>query len=38
MHEMMEATRQWAKPNWLGKNIALYILKYFRKKGRDKWA
>jgi hypothetical protein len=25
MHEMMEATRQWAKPDWLGKNVDLYI-------------
>jgi hypothetical protein len=25
IREMMEATRQWAKPDWLGKNVDLYI-------------
>jgi hypothetical protein len=24
-HEMMEATRQWIMPDWLGKNVDLYI-------------
>jgi hypothetical protein len=25
MYEMIEAARQWAKPDWLGKNVDLYI-------------
>jgi hypothetical protein len=25
MQEMMEATRRWAMPDWLGKNVDLYI-------------
>jgi hypothetical protein len=37
MHEMMEATKQRAKPDWLGKNVDFYIKEYFRKKRRNKW-